>query len=94
MIDNGVRIRSQPKAATGKLLGAGFVFTGELESMTRDEAKELVRRLGGTISESVSKQTSFVVVGREPGSKHAKAKKLGVKIMNEKEFLAFIKKFL
>ena len=58
--------------------------------MTREEAKEKIRLLGGEISESVSKKTDFVVVGREPGSKLAKAKKLGVKTLNEPEFLRLL----
>ncbi|OGZ37674.1 MAG: hypothetical protein A3E90_00055 [Candidatus Portnoybacteria bacterium RIFCSPHIGHO2_12_FULL_40_11] len=68
-----------------------FVLTGELESMTRDEAKEKIRGLGGDISGSVSKETDFVVVGKEPGGKFDKAKKLGVKIIDEKEFLKIMK---
>ena len=74
-----------------KLRDKTFVFTGELESMTRDEAKEKIRELGGDVSSSVSKKTDFVVVGKEPGSKYEKAKKLGVKIINEREFLKMIK---
>jgi len=68
-----------------------FVLTGELESLTRDEAKEKIRLLGGDISSSVSKQTDFVVVGKNPGSKYDKARELGVKIVNEKEFIRLIK---
>lgn len=67
-----------------------FVLTGELESMSRDLAKEKIRSLGGEISESVSSKTSFLVAGANPGSKYAKAIKLGVKILNEKEFLGMI----
>ena len=73
------------------LAGKSFVFTGELESLTRDEVKEKVRDLGGDVSESVSKLTSYVVVGSEPGSKYEKAKKLGVTILDEKDFLRLIK---
>ncbi len=67
-----------------------FVFTGTLDRFTRNEAKEIVERLGGKVSNSVSKKTDFVVVGRDPGSKFEKAKKLGVKIINEEEFLKLI----
>lgn len=70
-----------------KLAGKTFVFTGTLESMTREQAQEKVREFGGNVSSSVSKETDFVVAGKEPGSKYNKAKKLGVKIINEKEFL-------
>lgn len=70
-----------------KLKGLTFVFTGSMESMSRESAEELVRSHGGDASSSVSKTTSYVVVGSEPGSKAEKAKKLGVKILGEKEFL-------
>jgi len=68
-----------------------FLFTGELSSMTREEAKAKVRELGGHPVSSPSKRTDFVVVGQNPGSKFEKAKKLGLKIIGEKEFLNLIK---
>ena len=74
-----------------KFQGQTFVFTGELEHVTRDEAKEKARALGGNVSESVSKKTGYVVVGKNPGSKYDKAKKLGVEIIDEKEFLNMLK---
>jgi len=87
----GVKVEAAPKSATkGKLAGKTFVFTGSLESISREAAKEKVRMLGGEASESVSKETSYVVAGAEPGSKYEKAKKLGVKILDEKEFLGMI----
>ncbi len=67
-----------------------FVLTGSLESMSREQAKEKIRSLGGEISESVSKNTSYVIAGNASGSKLEKAKKLGVKIIAEKEFLKVI----
>lgn len=73
------------------LEGKTFVLTGSLEAMSREQAKEKIRKLGGDISESVSKETDFVIVGKEPGSKYDKAKKLGIKTLNEKEFLKIIK---
>ncbi len=73
-----------------RLKGKKFVLTGELESFTRDEAKDKIRELGGEVSSSVSKNTDFVVVGKNPGSKYDKAKKLGIKILNEKEFLKIL----
>lgn len=92
LIENGVKIKNPPKmAGAGKLKGLSFVFTGELESMSRDTVKEKVRTLGGETPSSVSKNTSYVVAGAAPGSKYEKAKKLGVKIMNEKGFLEIIK---
>jgi DNA ligase (NAD+) len=75
----------------GHLAGKTFVLTGSIESMSRDAAKEKIRALGGEASESVSKKTDYVVVGAEPGSKYEKAKKLGVKTIDEKEFLALLK---
>jgi len=72
---------------TGPLLGTTWVFTGTFSSIAREVAKEKIRNLGGTISESVSKKTSFVVVGEEPGSKYDKAKKLGVGTLSEAQFL-------
>ncbi|MEK9194324.1 MAG: BRCT domain-containing protein, partial [Patescibacteria group bacterium] len=83
----GVKVISDKRQMTSdKLAGKAFVLTGTLESMSRDEAKEKIRSLGGDVSESVSKKTDYVVVGENPGSKYETAKKLGVKILNEKEF--------
>jgi DNA ligase (NAD+) len=75
----------------GKLAGQSFVITGSLESMSREEAKEKIREQGGDASESVSSKTSYLVTGSEPGSKYEKAKKLGVKVIGEEEFLALLK---
>ncbi len=72
------------------LAGKTIVLTGGMESLTRDEAKEKVRALGGDVSSSVSKNTDYVVAGSEPGSKFDKAKKLGVEIISEKDFLKLI----
>lgn len=69
------------------LSGTTWVLTGSLESIGREEAKERIRAQGGEVSESVSKKTSFLVVGAEPGSKYAKAQKLGVTILDEEAFL-------
>jgi DNA ligase (NAD+) len=73
-----------------KFSGKTFVITGTLSSMSRDEAKEKIRALGGDISESVSVKTSYLLAGENAGSKLDKAKKLNVKILNEKEFLELI----
>ncbi len=67
------------------LYGKTVVFTGHLESITREEGEARVRELGGKPSSSVSQNTSYVVVGTDPGSKADKAKKLGVPILTEKE---------
>ena len=66
--------------------GRTFVITGSLESISRQEAEELIRKLGGNASSSVSKKTDYLIMGKEPGSKLEKAKKLGVKIIEEREF--------
>lgn len=76
----------------GQLVGQVFVFTGELKNYTREEAKNLVRSLGGEASETVSKKVNYVVVGQNPGSKLATAKKLGVKIIDEAEFEKLIRR--
>jgi DNA ligase (NAD+) len=76
---------------TGRQLeGLTFVLTGELQSMTRNEAKAKIEQLGGKVSGSVSKKTSFVIAGANPGSKYSDAVKLGIKILNEEEFLELI----
>jgi len=83
----GVEIIIQKLQTTNyKLKGLVFVLTGELKNFTRDDAKDMIRRLGGEISSSVSKNTSYVLAGENPGSKYDKAKKLGVKIIREEEF--------
>jgi DNA ligase (NAD+) len=81
-----------PTAASGddNLLGQTVVVTGTLESMTREEAQEALVALGAKVSKSVSKKTSFVVVGAEPGSKAQKAEELGVRVLDEKEFVALL----
>jgi DNA ligase (NAD+) len=73
------------------LTGKNVVFSGELKDYSRYQAEELVRRLGGNPSSSVNKNTDFVVVGENPGSKYDKAKKLGIKSINEKVFKEMIK---
>ena len=72
------------------LFGKTMVVTGTLETLSRDEAKEKIRELGGKVSSSVSKQTDYVLAGVNPGSKYEDAKELGVKILTESEFLKLI----
>jgi len=88
----GVRIESEKrKAKSEKLRGKIFVFTGEMESISREKAQEKVKVLGGKTPNSISKNTDFLVLGKNPGSKYEKAKELGIKIISEKEFLDLIK---
>src|SRR5579862_1076199 len=78
------------KPASDKLAGKTFVFTGGLARMSREAAGEMVVSHGGKVISSVSKKTSYVVVGSDPGSKFDKAKQLGVPILNEAEFQKLI----
>lgn len=66
--------------------GKTFVLTGSLELFTRDEAKDIIESLGGKTTDSVSKKTSVVIVGANPGSKYTKAQELNIEIWTEKEF--------
>ncbi len=77
----------------GPFSGKTFVFTGTLESLSRDEAKEKIKILGGRIAESLGNHVDYVVVGAEPGSKYKKAQQLGVKLLKEEEFLKMIHDF-
>ena len=77
-------------AGEDTLVGQTFVVTGTLDSMSREEAQEALIALGAKVSKSVSKKTSYVVVGAEPGSKAQKAEELGVPVLDEKGFLALL----
>ena len=83
----GLRMDEPARSGGGPLEGRTFVFTGELSSLTRGEAQALVRELGGKETSSVSAKTSYVVAGSEPGSKYARALKLGVTVLSEGDFL-------
>lgn len=92
----GARVQPQPEQTPvgpgpdASLDGLNFVFTGSLTRFTREAAEELVRRLGGRASGSVSKKTSYVVAGESAGSKLAKAEQLGVSVLDEEGFVAFL----
>jgi DNA ligase (NAD+) len=72
------------------LAGMEFVITGTLKSFSREEAQERVKVLGGTAKDNVTRKTAYLVVGAEPGSKLAKAQELGIKQLNEEEFLSLL----
>lgn len=93
LIKAGVKIEHEKTVKkSGALVGKKIVVTGTLESMSRQEAKEAIRDAGGDWVSSVSKNTDYVVAGAEPGSKHDKAQALGIKIINEREFLKLLGK--
>lgn len=79
----GVNMTEAPAAAEQTLAGKTFVLTGTLTSLTREQAMEAIKRLGGRVVSSVSVKTDYVVLGENPGSKHGKAVELGVKIITE-----------
>lgn len=87
---NELKIEKEKTTSSSKLSGKTFVLTGTLSGMSRDEAKAKIRELGGSVSESVSKETDYLVAGEATGSKYKKAQELRVKIIGETEFLALI----
>ncbi len=92
LLENGVEIeKPEIKRVSGKLAGKKIVVTGVLESMGREEAKARIREQGGHWVSSVSQNTDYVVAGSNPGSKYDKAHELGVKIIDEKEFLEMLR---
>lgn len=90
LVDAGVKVDEEKARATGKFSGTTWVFTGTMSKFTREEAGAKVKALGAEVTNSVSKNTSYVVVGEDPGSKLEKAKKLGLKVLNEAEFSKMI----
>ena len=89
LIEAGIEVE-KVKIKTTALSGKSIVVTGSLEKMSREETKEAIREAGANWSGSVSKNTDYVVVGSDPGSKYDKAQKLGVKIIDEKHFLELL----
>jgi DNA ligase (NAD+) len=86
----GVNFEQTVQASSDEFAGLTFVLTGTMESMGRDEAGEQIRARGGSVSSSVSKNTSYVVAGEKAGSKLTKAEELGVKVLSEQQFLTLL----
>ena len=86
----GVNFESKRVVSDARFAGKTFVLTGALSKFTRDEATEKIELFGGKAAGSVSKKTSFVVVGENAGSKERKARELGIPILTEDEFLGMI----
>ncbi len=88
----GVRLSGDGRAAReGPLVGQTFVLTGTLSGMTRNEAEQRLRRLGAAVSDHVTRKTTAVVVGANPGSKLARAQQLGIPTMDERAFLDLLR---
>jgi len=91
MLESGIKIKyAENTKLSEKFNGQSFVFTGALQNMTRDEAQSLVKDHGGRATSSVTKKTSYLVVGADPGSKYDKAQSLGVEILTEEEFMKLV----
>ena len=84
-LKEGVSLRK-----SNKLEGRNFVLTGELQSFSRTQAQKIITENGGRFSSSVSKNTDFVLVGKNPGSKLDKAKKIGIEVIDEEKFKKLI----
>jgi len=92
LLELGISFEKRKKVVVETpLTGKTVVLTGGLDSLTRDEAKILIQKGGGRVGSSVSKKTDLVIVGAEAGTKLDKAKELGIKSINEKEFVAMLK---
>ena len=86
-----VKVKATHRKAGGPLSGKTFVLTGTLRTLSREKASEKIRLLGGSVTASVSKNTSYVLAGDNHGSKYEAAQRLGIRILSEKEFLSLIK---
>jgi DNA ligase (NAD+) len=90
LIKEGLELSQQQAKRSNKLAGKTIVVTGSLESFTRQQIQQAIRQAGAKSSSSVSKKTDFVLAGENPGSKLEKARALGVKVIDEKQFLELL----
>lgn len=87
----GIRLDIESFKAQGALSNQSFVLTGSLSTITRDQAKDLIKKHGGKIHSTVTKDTNYVITGESPGSKLKKAQELNIPIISETEFLRIVK---
>ena len=92
LLETGVKPEQPKTRRSDKLAGKTIVVTGTLENFSRQQAEQAIKQAGGKSSGSVSKKTDFVLAGENPGSKLDKARKLGVEVIDEKQFMKMIKK--
>ena len=93
MRSKGVNFSHKKSQIINNILdGKTFVITGILENLTRDKAQDLIKDHGGKVSDSISKNTTYLVAGKSAGSKLIKAEKLGIQILSEKELFQLLEK--
>ena len=90
LLEHGMEPAPEAAVTGGAFAGKSVVLTGGLSKLSRDDAKAEIERRGGKVTGSVSKKTDLVVAGEDAGSKLEKARSLGVKVINEQEFLALL----
>jgi DNA ligase (NAD+) len=88
--ESGLTLAGPARKKGGALAGKTFVLTGTLPTYSREEATAIIERNGGNVSSSVSKKTTFVLAGDDAGSKLAKARTLGVRVISEGEFTSMV----